>query len=161
MNYEAKQANRLAAKVAAHNQVNQLANEWWPKIAAVLKPWVGKKVSLVTGGKPHKLKAELDALNMPSDWAKQIIVSFDTYNAKIHFKSSVSIADDGNQNAEQTVYFGDMDGENLKHLRDNLEPFKTDYSVDAVKSARDAFKVAEKAFSDARSALYPFGEREN
>lgn len=156
-----KMANRLEAKVMAQNQLGLLVNEWTPKIRAVLANWVGKKVSLATGGKPIKLKAELDALGMPSEWRKQIIISFGSFTAKAEFRVSVGVLDDGNRSAEMAVYLGNMDGLILKDLSHEFTPTRTDYNVAEVKAARQKFQEAEKAFSNARSALHPFGEHDN
>lgn len=163
--YEQKMANRLAAKVAARNQTNALVNEWFPKILAVVTPWVGQKVSLVTGGIPHKLKTQIEALGLPSHWEKQIRISFDTYSAKVWAKVCVNYNAgeySGNEHAEETAYLGDMEnGLILKNLKYTFEPRKTDYTVEGVKEKRKAYEAAKKASDDARSALYPFGEHDN
>jgi hypothetical protein len=160
--YEIKMLNRLTARVAARNQVNALLNLWHPKIQEVLKKWIGQKVSLVTGGKPAKLKAELDALGLPSDWRCQIIISFDRYSAKVHYKVSVSIMGEGDQNAEAMVYLGNMtNGLILTDLSYEFVPYRVDYTVTAVQDALAKVKDAEKALDQAKGALYPFGEHDN
>lgn len=169
MNYEAKMANRLAAKVQAHNQLGAMINEWHPKIKAVLEKWVGQKVSLVTGGKPVKLKQEIEALGWTNYYSgngnigtKQIIVSFDLYSAKAHYSVSINCFNDGSQRAEQAVYLGDMlNGLILKDLHYDFTPFKTDYLVEDVIAARKVVKDAEMALSDAKHNLYPFPEHDN
>ena len=164
-NYANKMELRLTCQVNARNQVNQMANEWLPKIKTVLEKWLGQKVSLITGGKPVKLKAELEALGMPNELAKQIIVSFDTYSAKVQFRICVSIGRES-RSTEQTCYLGDMEnGFVLKDLHYQHETFKTDYNKEDVIKARNALnkalKDADEAVSKARYALYPFSEHDN
>ena len=77
-----KMERRLTCQVNARNQVNQMINEWLPKIKAVLQPWIGQKVSLVTGDKTAKVREQLNQLGLPSERQKQITVSFDNYTAK-------------------------------------------------------------------------------
>jgi hypothetical protein len=142
-----------------------MVNEWLPKIKTVLEKWVGQEVSLITGGKPVKLKAELEALGMPNERANQIIVSFDTYSAKVQFRTCVLIGSESRP-TEQTCYLGDMEnGLILKDLHYQHETFKTDYNKEYVIKARKALKDAEeavnKALSKARSALYPFSVNDN
>ena len=162
--YLAKYAKRLAAKVQAHNELDAMVNEWFPKIRSALEPWVGQKVSLITGGKPYKLQKLIDSLNLPNDFQKQILVSFDRYSAKVTFKNCVSIPDDSYQSAETVVYLGDMQMQNglvLGDLRYTFTPYKTDYTVEKVILARQQVEDAKKALSDALSALHPFGEHDN
>jgi hypothetical protein len=169
MNYEAKMANRLAAKIQAQNQLGTMINEWHPKIKAILEKWVGQKVSLVTGGQPVKLKQEIEALGLPNYHAgngnigtKQITVSFDLYSAIAHYSVSINCFHDGSQRAEQTVCLGDLlNGLILKDLHYDFKPFKTDYWIEGVLAARKAVKDAEDALSNAKSSLYPFPEHDN
>jgi hypothetical protein len=156
-----KMERRLTCQVNARNQVNQMANEWLPKIKTVLEKWVGQKVSLITSGEPVKLKAELEALGMPNEWAKQISVLFNSYTARVWFKVCVSIGDESNT-AEETCYLGDVtNGLILKDLNYQHKTFKTDYNKEDVIKARKVLKDAEEVVSKARSALYPFSEHNN
>ena len=163
ISHEQKMLNRLTAKVEAQNQLGLLINEWQPKIRAVIEKWVGQKVSLITGGKPVKLKVELDALNMPSDWRKQIIVSFGQHSAKVDFRISHFIEgkEGANASVEGACYLGDMSGLILKDLHYEFVPWKTDYTVAAIQAARVTYKDAQKLADTAKSALYPFGEHDN
>jgi hypothetical protein len=161
MNHSAIYAARLENKVKAHNLLGQLVNEWQPKIKQALLPWVGQKVSLVTGGKPVKLKLDLSALEMPDAFDSFIRVSFDQYSAKVHYRTCVTHPVGGTNYAETCVYLGDMEGANLKDLHYEFTPYPTDYTVDKIITARLAFKAAEEKLSAARSALHPFGEHEN
>jgi phosphotransferase system IIB component len=165
INYANKMELRLTCQVNARNQVNQMANEWLPKIKTVLEKWLGQKVSLITGGKPVKLKAELEALGMPNELAKQIIVSFDTYSAKVQFRICVSIGSES-KSTEQTCYLGDMaNGLILNDLHYQHKTFETNYNKEDVIKARNALnkalKDADEAVSKARYALYPFSEHDN
>ncbi len=160
ISYDTKWANRLAAKIVAQNAANALANFWQPKVRAMLEKWVGQKVQLVTGGKPVKLKAELDALNLPHDFKNQVIVSFGTYSVKIDCKVFASVNGE-NATMEAVAYLGDMDGLYLKDLRYAHEALRVDFSVDEVKQNRANYEAARKAFEAARSKLAPFGEHDN
>jgi hypothetical protein len=59
---------------------------------------------------------------------------------------------------EVTFYVGELTGDVLKNITTNETGFPTDYTVEQVEANRETFKVAQKAFESARSALYPFGE---
>ena len=160
-----KMERRLTCQVNARNQVNQMINEWLPKIKAVLQPWIGQKVSLVTGGKTAKVREQLNQLGLPSERQKQITVSFDNYTAKAFFRVGVSIGDQS-KSAEETCYLGDLiNGFVLKDLHYEHSTYKTNYDKEDVIKARKALKDAEEAFSSvissARSALYPFSEHDN
>lgn len=159
--YINRNAKRLETKVAGRNQLNAAINLWFPKIREMLLPWVGQKVSLVTGGKPHKLVKAIQDLQLPNDHNFQIQIRFERYSAQVWFRNCICIKDDTAIYSEQTVYLGDMDGANLKDLHYTFEPWRTNYTVESINAARKALKDAEKAVSDAKSALYPFSEHDN
>lgn len=158
--YKIQSANKTAAKVAAQNLLGKAINEYHNTIRAFLFKWIGQKVSLATGGRPHKLKAELETLNLPHYPRLRICLDFGNYN--IHSTVMVDAVVNGEyQTAEGCDYFANvMDGV-LKDMNYNFNPWRTDYTVEEIQCKRNEFKIAQKAFEDARSALYPFGEHDN
>ena len=59
---------------------------------------------------------------------------------------------------EVTVQIGTLNHGVLESI---TSPFtgRTDWTLEEIEKKRETFRAADKALSDARSALYPFGER--
>jgi hypothetical protein len=152
-------AEVLAARVRIVNRAHTVANE----LAAVLKqrfaPLVGKKVEKAGGQILEKYKNLLP--EMPNDHNLMVYKHASNYSLAWTVKASETVPVQGHGHAyyyEVTFYVGDMQGDVLTGITKHETAFRTDWTVEEVLGNREAFKVAQKAFEEARSALYPFGE---
>ena len=148
----------IKARCEAVNRANAYAAEIWPKLEAIFKPYVGQKVCKVDGSLLAKIKKEVDALELskpkdinvyryPSGYSINYVVTADTYHNNRSYRH------------EHTIYVANIrDGilESIYEKDPQADP--TVFTVDHVIRVREAFKVARDAFSEAQSALYPFGE---
>lgn len=156
-------ATRLEAKVAARNAVNALALEMTPKMIEALKPFVGQKILNQGNVLSAKVKATLPATEHTPE--RQFWYTANQYSVWVNFKTCTCSA--GNQPdytvasyAEQAFLIGDVEGHTLKSVL-NSQSARTDFTTEEVRKAREAFKAAQSALDDARSALCGFGEYDN
>lgn len=156
-------ATRLEAKVAARNAVNALALEMAPKMIEALKPFVGQKILNQGSVLSAKVKAALPPTEATHE--RHFWYSPSEYGVWAHFKTCICSA--GNQPdytvasyAEQAFLIGDIKDHVLTGIR-NGQTARTDFTTEEVRKAREAFKAAQSALDDARSALCGFGEYDN
>lgn len=153
-------ASPLAAKVAAVNAANKLAVELYPKLREVFEPFVGQKIEKADGtllAKIAKLMPEfpctpgLHVYKYGSDYSLAWCV-------KTCESSSGRTGDYQIANYHETmVYVGNIKNGVLVDFYKAPE-LRTDYTVEAVEAAREAYKKAKQAADDAQSKLHPFGE---
>lgn len=152
-------AEVLAARVRIVNRAHETANQ----LARVLKerfaPLVGKKIEKAGGQILEKYKGLLP--EFPHDHNLMVYKHTSNYSLAWTVKTSETVPMVGVGHAyyyEVTFYVGDLQGDTLKNIATHETNFRTDFTAEEVEKNREAFKVAQKAFEDARSALYPFGE---
>lgn len=155
--------NKLAAKVSARNYVNALANDRLPKILEAVRPFIGKKVALQTGGMSAKLDAVLDIFRQ-TNLTDQVWFNARTYTLEVTFKTCVGI-NGGNGScvyAEQAVTFAELERNsgNLKEIYP-ARTFRTDFTVEEIETARNEVTVARDAMRAAEWKLIGFGEHDN
>jgi hypothetical protein len=150
--------NETNAKILARNRVNGQVNELAPVILEALKPFVGTKITLQTGGFAAKIKTVLDAyLGNNKIFPKlQIYNNHSNYSLIFVFKTSEQAGEYSCIYQEEYVCFGVLDGHNLKSLTD-FTPRKTDYSIEEIEGWRTKYHQAEAIKSEMNSKLAHFG----
>lgn len=150
--------NSTQAKITARNRVNAQVNEVAPKILEALKPFVGKKV--IVGA--NNLSAQLTkALEPFLGWQKvfpnpQIYRSSLSYILSFVFKTSEMDSKNTCVYQEEYVYFGNLEGANLKELIEFM-PRKTDFSLEEVEAVRAELTKLETRVGELNSKLAHFG----
>lgn len=155
--------NKLAAKVSARNYVNALANDLLPEILEAVKPFIGKKVALQTGGMSGKLSAALTRF-CSSTVTNHVWFSARTYTLEVTFKTCQGIVggNGGCVYAEQAVTFGELERNNgnLKEIYP-ARTFRTDFTVEEIETTRKAAEAARSAMREAEYKLCGFGTHDN
>jgi len=155
----------LAAKVAAQNEANAVANQHTPALLAALSPFMGKNVCKVTGELLAKVKAALPALPDYSNnrdvscWVSTGHGYSITLNVKTcHGQRKKDYT--GAHYAETLVYLGELSNGELSKLYP-FEPRHTDYTEAEIIAARKEVNAAKDALSKAQGKLAGFGEHDN
>lgn len=155
--------NKLAAKISARNYVNSLANDLLPEILEAVKPFLGKKVALQTGGLSAKMNEALKPFRS-SSVTNHVWFSARTYTLEVNFRTCQGIVggNGGCVYAEQAVQFAELERNNgnLKQLYP-AKTFRTDFSTEEIETARHNVKVARDAMHEAEWKLVGFGEHDN
>jgi hypothetical protein len=153
-------ASPIAAKVAAVNAANKLAMEIYPTLRAIFEPYVGQKVEKADGGLLAKIakllpdfpcKPGLHVYKLGSNYSLAWVVK--TCESSAGRQADYQIAN----YHETTVYIGNVTGGVLSEFCKAPE-LRTDYTVEAVEAAREAYRKAKQAADDAHGKLHPFGE---
>ena len=147
---------RTEAHVRAVNMANAAAIELYPKLAELFRPLVGTKIEKVDGTLLAKIAMTLP--EFPCTPALHVYKHTSNYSLAWSVKTCVSIPGYCVY-YEATVYVGNMRNGVLTELS---KPFsaRTDYTADEVIQKRDVYEKAKQAADDARSDLFPFGERD-
>lgn len=156
-------ATRLEAKVAARNQVNALALEMAPKMIEALRPFVGQKILNQGDVLSAKVKAALPSGEYTPE--RHFWYTANKYALWANFKTCTSSPGHYGDHhvasyAETSFLIGEMDGHTLKAVK-NGQTARTDFTVEEIQKAREAFKAAQAALDSAQSALSGFGEYDN
>lgn len=151
---------KLAAKIIARNYVNCLANDLLPEILEAVRPFVGQKVIRKTGGMSGKLDAALGTFRYSA--ITNIWFNVGPEHLKVTFKTRRVIVggNGGCVYAEQAVTFAGLEGGVLKELYPT-EPFRTDFTVEEIETARKRLRIARNAAYAAELKLGGFGEYDN
>lgn len=157
-------ATALEAKVAARNQVNELANRLSPAIFEALKPFIGTKCFNQGAAISQKLRKALPELPNTVEASARYTTGHG-YDLSVIFKTSTMYPDRWGQHhcasyAEETVYLVEIQGTIAEKLYE-FQRRRTDFTADEVKTARAELKEAQGAVSRAQSKLYLFGEHDN
>lgn len=157
------QNGQLKVVIEAENQCNALINEHLPQMLNRAQALVGKPI-FKQGGTLRK-DAEKVLQKPTLDHPNMVYLNRSTYSLGFTFKVCVSAPNeeyphmsDHIHYAETTVYIGDMEGGVLKDVTDFGEPRRTDYNFDEVRALQKKAREAKAAYSEARSACFPFGE---
>lgn len=153
-----KDMNETQAKITARNRLNTQVNELAPVILEALKPFVGTKITLQTGGFAAKFKNIVDCyLGCNKIFPKLQIYHYGSnYSLIFVFKTSEPTGGYGCIYQEESVYFGVLDGHNLKEL----SPFalrRTDYNLEEIESWRAEHRRADEIRRKVESNLSHFG----
>jgi hypothetical protein len=150
--------NDTNAKILARNRVNGQVNELAPVILEAIKPFVGTKITLQTGGFAAKIKSVLDSyLGCNKIYPKlQIYNHNSNYSLIFVFKTSEQAGEYSCVYQEEYVYFGVLDGHNLKELC-SFTPRRTDYNIEEINGWRTKYHQAEAIKSEINSNLCHFG----
>lgn len=148
--------SKLAAKVRAVNAANAYGLRLYEELAPIFRPLVGAQILKVDGqllGKYAKLMPKL-----PCEPRIHVYRRITDYSLAWTVKTCESYPNgDGCFYHETTIYMGELEGQTLKKLSEPQE-LKTDYRAEPVEIARAKYRLAEQAYRDAQSALFPFGE---
>lgn len=150
-----RHSTQLAAKVAAQNEANTLANERFEPIIKALAPFVGQKICKVDGSLLEKVKKALPVF--PSDFNNSSFYSTGHgYSLRLDIRTCHAVEPNGCAYAESTVYLGSLDNGVLINY-DKAPNLKTDFTEEYVQEARKEVEAAEKAMRNAEAKLYYFG----
>ena len=147
--------NATAAKVKAVNRANKEAIKLYEQLAPIFAPLVGQQV-MMKGGLLAKFQKLLPEL--PNTSSLSIHRHLSDYYLGWTVKTSEMVDDTSCLYHEVTVQIGTLNHGVLESI---TSPFtgRTDWTLEEIEKKRETFRAADKALSDARSALYPFGER--
>jgi hypothetical protein len=149
----------LKAKVNAVNRAHAYAHRLYATLAPIFQPLIGEKIFKADGtltAKCLKLMPEL-----PHGIDLHVYKHVSDYSLAWTVKTCEMI--EGESCClyyEITVYVGEMNKGVLTKLS---TPFsgRVDYTPAEIQDKRNKVELAEKALSDARSALWPFAERDS
>lgn len=153
----------LAAKIAARNHANRLANGWYEKMTEALKPFIGKQILKTDGTLLKKVK---EALVNPIN-SRETLGHYETDNYTIMFRFKTSETSKERdwtpehqyghaQYADQTIYLGILNHGVLTGLQ-NAPTYKTDYTEEFIVETRKAVRQAEATLNQLQNSLYDFG----
>jgi hypothetical protein len=146
----------LTAKVIAVNRVNLVANEIYPKLVEVFKPYVGQKLFKATGGFLKKIEEIIPSLVYPE---MQIFQINSNYNLAWTVKTSEQESESTSLYYSTGVYIANISNQVLTDFI-GPEQRRTDYTVEEIQEKQRILKEASKAYDKARSDLSPFEERD-
>ena len=148
--------NILKARVKARNAAHQYGNKIYAELVEIFCPLLGQKILKADG----QLLAKIDKLlpDFPGEPAIHVYRHSSDYTLTWCVKVCEMIeGEDSCVYEEATVYVGDLGGDTLKGIFDPPD-FRDDYTVEEIQEKRRIFEAKRKAFENARSDLYPFGE---
>lgn len=149
----------ILAKITARNRVNAQVNELAPVILEALKPFVGTKITLQTGGFAAKIKSVLDGyLGNDKIFPKlQIYNNPSNYSLSFVFKTDQMVGEFSCIYQEEYVYFASMEGYVLKELALEFTPRRTDFNIEQINEWRAEYRKADNIKSNMQSNLTYFG----
>jgi len=139
----------LAAKVAATNAANAEVNRLAPLYRAIFAEYIGQKVTKADGSLLAKIQARL-----PSSPLQVYSPHVGCFVVKTHEQSN-GIA----YYVEPYFYAFTVNRQTglCEALQWAFEPYRADYTPEAIQALRQKTAAAEKAFDDAKSELGTFG----
>ena len=159
-------SNPLDAKIAARNAVHAAALEYWPKLRVALCPFVGKKITTVSGRLTAKVLAALpeSGAGRAQPTPVHLWYQASSYTLRVTFevcecsagRHDCSIA----QYAETCIPLGDIkDGV----LTDLIAPYdlRTDYNADNIRELREQVQTVRNELQTLENCLVHFGEHDN
>lgn len=148
--------NKLAARVKALNKANEIANEIFPKLQSIFKPYIGQKI--IKGDGTLLAKIVEKVVILPNTGTLRITRPRNDYTLRWavsvceHFCETTVVYE------EAQVYVGDVSGGILERLAVDSLNLRTDYTVEEVEQKRETYREAKKVADTAFSALCPFDE---
>jgi len=150
--------NLLKARVKARNAVNAYAISFYAIMAEIFKPFIGEKVETVNGDILAKIAKLLPS--PPSDEGLTIWRHRGAYALAWGVQVREPVPDHEVWTYEkEIVHIGRVDDQILTSLESPFDA-RTDYKVSEVEKLRAAYEKAKRDADKARSALFPFGERD-
>ncbi len=147
--------DKVSAKVNAVNKANAYANDIHGQLVEAFQPFVGTKVLKADGTLTAKVEKMLPAF--PHTSALSVYRNRSDYTLTYVVKVCEPIGDGGScLYHEVSVYVGDVRDGVLTAVAEPVNDRRTNYTVENASLAMEMVRVAEKALSDAKSALYPF-----
>lgn len=156
----------LAAKVAARNEVNTLANSSFVDAIEALRPFVGQKVCKVDGTLLEKVKRALPPAISANGSEAHTWYQANSYSLVLNVKTcACSKAPNATPQrdyqhahyAETTLYLANLSGDGVLTSLYSYDARKTDYTEEFVRKARLEAEQARKAVSEAESKIHYFG----
>lgn len=153
----------LAAKVAAWNACHEFIRQHAPQALNLALQFMGEKIILATGVFSKKFKDAVPEIFKTNGLECRVWISSTHYSLilNVHCDGHFQKKDyTSSHRAERTVYLADLDRGHTVAKLHNFDPdcWRVDYTEESVILARAAVAKAQKALSDANSALTPFGE---
>jgi hypothetical protein len=147
-----KYLTALEAKVAALNHANALIMVLQSDVLKTLVPFVGQKVFNQGNTLSAKVRSALP--NLGSNSEVQGWYQTSNYSLTLHVKVCARYAGrDGQYHScvyqEAYAHLGEIDGHTLKSIG-TLGEFRTNYTVEEVKAAREELTAAQRAVSEAQ-----------
>jgi len=146
---------RLTAKIEATNAANAALNEFAPKVIEALKPFVGQKILVASGGFTAKVAKVLPAL--PNSHNLMLWISVSRYSICLYSKANRPNSGFSVVYAERGGFVAEIDGANLTKVLE-FQPVKADYKKDDILAAREQVKKAKALLSHTENGLAGFGE---
>jgi len=147
----------LKAKIEAKNKTVLFILEHAPKLLEYGRAFVGKQIIRATDNsflKKFEIKSLLSETSTQLHWYFQI----SNYSVSLVVRCYEMDDKQCSQSMETTVYLFELSGGNLEKLYDfNPESFRT-FNVQEILDARKKLEQAEKAVSEALSAVGDFGK---
>lgn len=153
---------QLEAKVEAVNLAHDVGNKLYKELMLVFSPLVGQKILKADGTLLAKYAALVPP--MPSNFMLHIYKLASEYSLAWVIRASVNNPNGAQASHECTVYIGNIYKHSvLNGLYDGVNGSmfegRSDYTADEILCKRQKFAEAQKAFEDAKRALFPFHER--
>lgn len=162
---QSTRSDYLAAKVKAVNSAHTHAKRVFALLAPVFAPFVGQQIETAPGPLLAKLKKLLpDLPDIRGTSSIQVFRESSPYSLRWTVKACESVNPSGCVYYEVSVYIGDMRGGVFVKAYDaahSVDGWRTDYTAEEIAGKHAAVKAAEDALSEAKSALWPFNERDN
>jgi len=153
----------LDAKVIARNKANAYMLEILPQILKALQPFVGQKILNLGAVLSQKVRNALPEFIDDPD----LLVFYcpTRYGLRVEVKASARCPDRSGQYhscvyQEASAHLGSIEDHTLKDLTTEHH-FRTDYSTEEIRLARERFEELDKAKRDAEAALESFGQYDN
>jgi hypothetical protein len=150
-------STNLPAQIRAVNNAHNYANQLFPILREVFAPLVGTKILKATGELTEKVKKNIPVL--PNSVPLLVYRHTSEYSLVYYVKTCEHIPEFSCVYHEVPVFIGDLRDGILVKLNDNFQNYRSDFTEKEILEKRENFREAEKKFNEARSALYPFGER--
>ena len=152
--------NSLSAKVKAVNRVNAYIAREGAAILEALKPFIGQKILLATGGVAHKVVKVLDDIEAKAKVAGLTVYLYPSqYSFILTFKGHESCEGYSCVYHEQSLYLLKLDsatGFATETFDFNSENFPHSYTEAGIRELRAKLREAEDKVSSIKSALSNF-----
>ena len=152
--------SRLALAVQARNDLNALANRLQNEIRNSLWTRLGKKVVKVT---PYKnwiapLQISMGLIQLPSQ-RHRLTFQFTDYTVWAELQTYYDVPGQSSvEYVKQVFLIGDLEGGTIltKLVEPNLNPYRTDYTVEEVASAFDRIEALKAEIQELQSQVREF-----
>lgn len=147
---------KLEAKVRAVNAVNAYAAYLYPRVAAILAPFVGRPV--VKAGLTLRADVKKALPELPFDDVLRVVPRITSLSLSFTVTAFADVAGGSGVRHEWTVTVGSLNGATLAAIAPAPTGLKADYTADEIEAMRKTVVNAKKLYEAARERLHPFGE---